>query len=619
MACLQAGTVLSATVEQALENCVLVYVKHRSRIFRGVLFDEKNAIVFRTPADDRNGGQEAKQLKVNGGSNVADSASRWSTRQASLYYKRQNNKVFPCRRIPSLFSDVQVLTEADLIKENDRNPENMEDTSSTLTKRPSASTELKTKAGQVYKGRDSKGRKTDLLNQVNVKSNKSETSLKRKNSDSDISDRPSKKQTQKVNIANKAVQKTNDTRKAKRLDKRSGKISVGNDGKGSQETTTSSTKISSPTHYKLIMATPSSVAPVVSVGSAPRSSQQKSDTVLIIKKVNPSDPREISDSQGLAMSYSTEKNINENIQDLENVKNETDQKCIQRNEIIANKDGSEGAKNISECQTKTAENEMVTGKVENTASVSEQSDFHEVLLPGEKSIDETFSRNSTDSLEKEDKSNGEDIAIKRSVRIKERRARFNINQLLPYIEETQGGGFTEECTLVDIPHLDSFHPTAALRGVSSEFLGSAVDSRVQNPTTTQNQPLKPSKRAKRANAKYTQRTTWQLDPQVAPVDQSDPVGVGDIVWGKVHGHPWWPGKVLAISGIRSEESSNPWDRDAHVSWFGSNTSSIMRLHCLQLFAPNFSKRHKRRKKGCYRLAIRQAKEAMQALINMVNP
>ncbi|XP_067037079.1 PWWP domain-containing protein 2A-like [Acropora muricata] len=619
MACLQAGTVLSATVEQALENCVLVCVKHRSRIFRGVLFDEKNAIVFRTPADDRNGGQEAKQLKVNGGSNVADSASRWSTRQASLYYKRQNHKVFSCRRIPSLFSDVQVLTEADLIKENDRNPENMEDTSSTLTKRPSASTEPKTKAGQVYKGRDSKGRKTDLLNQVNVKSNKSETSLKRKNSDSDISDRPSKKQTQKVNIANKAVQKTNDTRKAKRLDKRSGKISVGNDGKGSQEPTISSTKSSTPTHYKLIMARPSSVAPVVSVGSAPRSSQQKSDTVLIIKKVNPSDPMEISDSQGLAMSYSTGKNINENIQDLENVKNETDQKCIQRSEISANKDGSEGAKNISECQTESAENEMVTGKVENTASVGEQSNFHEVQLPGEKSIDETFSRSSADSLEKEDKSNGEDIAIKRSVRIKERRARFNINQLLPYIEETQGGGFTEECTLVDIPHLDSFHPTAALRGVSSEFLGSAVDSRVQNPTTTQNQPLKPSKRAKRANAKYTQRTTWQLDPQVAPVDQSEPVGVGDIVWGKVHGHPWWPGKVLAISGIRSEESSNPWDRDAHVSWFGSNTSSIMRLHCLQLFAPNFSKRHKRRKKGCYRLAIRQAKEAMQALINMVNP
>lgn len=555
---------------------------------------------------------------MNGGSTVADSASRSSARQASLYYKRQNNKVFPCRRIPSLFSDVQVLTEADLIKENDGNPENMEDTSSTLTKRPSASTEHKTKAGQVYKGRDTKGRKTDLLNQVNVKSNKSETSLKRKNSDSDISDRPSKKQTHKVNTANKAVQKTNDTKKAKRLDKRSGKTSVGNDGKGSQKSTISSTKSSSSTHYKLIMARPSSVAPVVSVGSAPRSSQQKSDTVLIIKKVNPSDPLEISDGQGLGMNYSTGKNINENIQDLENGKKETDQKCIQRNEINENKDGSEGTKNIPECQTKTTENEMVTDKVENTASESEQSNFHKVL-PEEKSIDETFSRNSTDSLEKEDKSNSEDIAIKRSVRIKERRARFNINQLLPYIEETQRDGFAEECTLVDIPHLDTFHSAEALREVNSEFLDSPVDSKVQNPTTTQNQPLKHSKQAKRANTKYTQRTTWQLDPQEAPVDQSDPVGVGDIVWGKVHGHPWWPGKVLAISGITSEESSNPWDRDAHVSWFGSNTSSIMRLHCLQLFAPNFSKRHKRRKKGCYRLAIRQAKEAMQALIDMVNP
>lgn len=47
MACLQAGTVLSATVEQVLENCLLICVKYKSRIFRGVLFDEKNAVVWR--------------------------------------------------------------------------------------------------------------------------------------------------------------------------------------------------------------------------------------------------------------------------------------------------------------------------------------------------------------------------------------------------------------------------------------------------------------------------------------------------------------------------------------------------------------------------------------------
>lgn len=47
MVCLKAGAVLSATVEQALKNCLLVCVKYRSRIFRGVLFDEKNAVVWR--------------------------------------------------------------------------------------------------------------------------------------------------------------------------------------------------------------------------------------------------------------------------------------------------------------------------------------------------------------------------------------------------------------------------------------------------------------------------------------------------------------------------------------------------------------------------------------------
>ena len=107
--------------------------------------------------------------------------------------------------------------------------------------------------------------------------------------------------------------------------------------------------------------------------------------------------------------------------------------------------------------------------------------------------------------------------------------------------------------------------------------------------------------------------TWKLQPQMTPADNINPVSVGDIVWGKVHGHPWWPGRVLAISGIRNEESNNPWDRDAHVSWFGSNTSSIMHIHSLQLFLPNFAKRHKKQKKGYYRVAVRQAQEALTAL------
>lgn len=47
MAVLRQGSVISATVEQSLGNCLLVSFKHRSRTFRGVLFDEKNSAVSR--------------------------------------------------------------------------------------------------------------------------------------------------------------------------------------------------------------------------------------------------------------------------------------------------------------------------------------------------------------------------------------------------------------------------------------------------------------------------------------------------------------------------------------------------------------------------------------------
>ena len=27
--------------------------------------------------------------------------------------------------------------------------------------------------------------------------------------------------------------------------------------------------------------------------------------------------------------------------------------------------------------------------------------------------------------------------------------------------------------------------------------------------------------------------------------------IGDLVWGKVRGHPWWPGVVTAVSGPKA--------------------------------------------------------------------
>lgn len=62
------------------------------------------------------------------------------------------------------------------------------------------------------------------------------------------------------------------------------------------------------------------------------------------------------------------------------------------------------------------------------------------------------------------------------------------------------------------------------------------------------------------------------------------LGIGDVVWGKIHGFPWWPGKVLSIT---SAEGSPGAPQQAHVAWYGSSTSSLMPCDQLSPFLENF--------------------------------
>lgn len=55
------------------------------------------------------------------------------------------------------------------------------------------------------------------------------------------------------------------------------------------------------------------------------------------------------------------------------------------------------------------------------------------------------------------------------------------------------------------------------------------------------------------------------------------VSPGDIVWGKVVGFPWWPGRVLSVTPTSK----------AHVSWFASNTSSVMPCDSLCPFLEDY--------------------------------
>ncbi|CAH0683287.1 unnamed protein product [Spodoptera exigua] len=74
------------------------------------------------------------------------------------------------------------------------------------------------------------------------------------------------------------------------------------------------------------------------------------------------------------------------------------------------------------------------------------------------------------------------------------------------------------------------------------------------------------------------------------------VSVGDIVWGKVVGFPWWPGKVLNVT---------PSSR-AHVAWYASTTSSLMPCDSLSPFLEDFKLRFLKKKRGPYKEAVIQA-------------
>ncbi|XP_053604752.1 PWWP domain-containing protein 2A-like [Plodia interpunctella] len=74
------------------------------------------------------------------------------------------------------------------------------------------------------------------------------------------------------------------------------------------------------------------------------------------------------------------------------------------------------------------------------------------------------------------------------------------------------------------------------------------------------------------------------------------VAPGDIVWGKVVGFPWWPGRILSVTS----------DCKAHVAWYASTTSSLMPCDSLSPFLEDYKIRFNKKKRGPYKEAVKQA-------------
>lgn len=558
--------------------------------------------------------------KLSGGCSVGDGASRWSTRQASLFYRRQNNKSYPCRRIPSSFGGPKVLTDADLVKESQERPPTMVEKLNTTTKQPSSSCDQTRKQGLVVKAKENPRRKSSLSNQGDVKRSKSEANLKRKSLNPDSCNRPSKRKPDTVRVVSKGVQKNADKKLTKEDCKSPLKTEVRNDSARSHGLKHSTTKSVSSTHYKVLMTRPCSV-PVVPVGTASSTGPQKHGTVLVLTKVGVSTSvgmNVLPSRENLALVPSlTDQNVNRGT-DVKDDQNQDEQPDLGLNQ----KTGVDKDKATPET-TVSIKGESVTNMVAEDfeSGLAKLNIAKQDVLSGANTFDisppceflveglETKRKNENSVSSENQESKSENVTIKRSARISKRKA--NSGKPQPKTENMECEKFPPESNVVKVVGSDYTGVNAVSKTLTHDISSQPEKRESSASVLTQPNPVKSQKT--RASTKYTQRMSWRIQPQVAPVSNINSIGVGDIVWGKVHGHPWWPGRVLAISGIRNEETNNPLDRDAHVSWYGSNTSSITHLHALQLFLPNFAKRHKKNKKGFYRVAVRQAQEALQAM------
>lgn len=81
---------------------------------------------------------------------------------------------------------------------------------------------------------------------------------------------------------------------------------------------------------------------------------------------------------------------------------------------------------------------------------------------------------------------------------------------------------------------------------------------------------------------------------------------GDVVWGKIHGFPWWPGLLQRIIVKKGQDSL---EQIAIVDWFQSKTISHIPCSQLESFSGNFNKRYSKKLKGNYKKAIQEAHEA----------
>ncbi|PIK48827.1 putative PWWP domain-containing protein 2A isoform X1 [Apostichopus japonicus] len=88
--------------------------------------------------------------------------------------------------------------------------------------------------------------------------------------------------------------------------------------------------------------------------------------------------------------------------------------------------------------------------------------------------------------------------------------------------------------------------------------------------------------------------------------------LGDIVWGKIIGFPWWPGRISQIVVSRRDNGA-VLQQEAQIRWLGATTISHMPLEKLYPFLPYFKERYNKKRRGVYKNAISEAMEEAKSV------
>ena len=93
-----------------------------------------------------------------------------------------------------------------------------------------------------------------------------------------------------------------------------------------------------------------------------------------------------------------------------------------------------------------------------------------------------------------------------------------------------------------------------------------------------------------------------------PVNGGGRLRIGDVVWAKISGWPWWPSQVLNLQPVTTDEHFV-----ACVQWYNWDQISYLPVDKLHSFLDDFKVKFNKRKKGAYKTAVEQAWAAAQAV------